>query len=193
MKKIPNTYELSNASQKMTPEEIRKALSDFRFFMSNYAQIVGKDRKLHPFELNPFQEMLFTQLLPLVKKETRLDRRLSLVILKPRQVGCTTGIIAFINYICAFLDNFENTSVCHVLPVADTISKLYTKKIEPIISGVHPDIYPTMEREVLGSSIITKYSDIKGIRRQNFYEVVSSGAWKYAGLRVFASYLYVDF
>ena len=176
MKKIPNTYELSNASQKMTPEEIRKALSDFRFFMSNYAQIVGKDRKLHPFELNPFQEMLFTQLLPLVKKETRLDRRLSLVILKPRQVGCTTGIIAFINYICAFLDNFENTSVCHVLPVADTISKLYTKKIEPIISGVHPDIYPTMEREVLGSSIITKYSDIKGIRRQNFYEVVSSGA-----------------
>lgn len=176
MKKIPNTYELSNVSQKMTPEEIRKALSDFRFFMSNYAQIVGKDRKLHPFELNPFQEMLFTQLLPLVKKETRLDRRLSLVILKPRQVGCTTGIVAFINYICAFLDNFENTSVCHVLPVADTISKLYTKKIEPIISGVHPDIYPTMEREVLGSSIITKYSDIKGIRRQNFYEVVSSGA-----------------
>ena len=155
---------------------MRKALSDFRYFMSNYAQIVGKDRRLHPFELNPFQEMLFQQLLPLVKKETRLDKRLSICLLKPRQVGCTTGIIAFINYICAFLDDFTDTSVCHVLPVADTTSKLYTKKIEPIISGIHPDLYPTIERETLGSSIMTRYKDIKGVRRQNFYEVLSAGA-----------------
>ena len=176
MKQLINTYALPNGDAQMSPEDIRQALSDFEFFMANYAQIVGKDRRLHPFKLNAFQRMLFTELLPLVKKETRLDRRLSLCVLKPRQVGCTTGLIAFINYICAYLDNFQNTSICHVLPVADTISKLYNKKIEPIITGVHPSIYPALYRENLSSSIVTKYDNIKGIRRQNYYEVVSSGA-----------------
>lgn len=176
MKQLINTYALPNGDVQMSPDDIRQALSDFEFFMANYAQIVGKDRRLHPFKLNVFQRMLFTELLPLVKKETRLDRRLSLCVLKPRQVGCTTGLIAFINYICAYLDNFQNTSICHVLPVADTISKLYSKKIEPIITGVHPSIYPALYRENLSSSIVTKYDNIKGIRRQNYYEVVSSGA-----------------
>lgn len=176
MKKIVNTYALPNASSAMSADEIRAALSDFEYFMSNYAQIVGKDRKLHPFKLNAFQKMLFRELLPLIKKDTRLDKRLTVCVLKPRQVGCTVGIIAFINYICAFLDDFQNTSICHVLPVADTISKLYNKKIDPIISGVHPSIYPEMYRENLSSSIVTKYDNIKGIRRQNYYEIVSSGA-----------------
>lgn len=160
----------------MSAEEIQRALNDFEYFMSNYAQIVGKDRKLHPFKLNAFQRMLFRELLPLIKKDTRLDRRLTVCVLKPRQVGCTVGIIAFINYICAFLDDFQNTSICHVLPVADTLSKLYNKKIDPIISGVHPSIYPDIYRENLSSSIVTKYDNIKGIRRQNYYEIVSSGA-----------------
>ena len=176
MKKIANTYALPNASSVMSAEEIQRALNDFEYFMSNYAQIVGKDRKLHPFKLNAFQRMLFRELLPLIKKDTRLDRRLTVCVLKPRQVGCTVGVIAFINYICAFLDDFQNTSICHVLPVADTLSKLYNKKIDPIISGVHPSIYPDIYRENLSSSIVTKYDNIKGIRRQNYYEIVSSGA-----------------
>ena len=176
MKKIANTYALPNAASVMSAEEIQRALNDFEYFMSNYAQIVGKDRKLHPFKLNAFQRMLFRELLPLIKKDTRLDRRLTVCVLKPRQVGCTVGIIAFINYICAFLDDFQNTSICHVLPVADTLSKLYNKKIDPIISGVHPSIYPDIYRENLSSSIVTKYDNIKGIRRQNYYEIVSSGA-----------------
>jgi hypothetical protein len=176
MKKIANTYALPNVSSVMSAEEIQRALNDFEYFMSNYAQIVGKDRKLHPFKLNAFQRMLFRELLPLIKKDTRLDRRLTVCVLKPRQVGCTVGIIAFINYICAFLDDFQNTSICHVLPVADTLSKLYNKKIDPIISGVHPSIYPDIYRENLSSSIVTKYDNIKGIRRQNYYEIVSSGA-----------------
>lgn len=144
--------------------------------MANYAQIVGKDRRLHNFKLNPFQEYLFQELLPLIKKETRLERNLSVCVAKPRQVGCSVGIIAFINYICAFLDDFENTSILMVEPVADTISKLYTKKVEPILTGIHPEIMPTMERETMGTSILTHYKDIMGVRRNNFFELVSSGA-----------------
>lgn len=144
--------------------------------MANYAQIVGKDRHLHPFKLNPFQELLFDELMPLIAKDTRLDKQLNIVILKPRQTGCTTGMIAFINYICSYMSDFQHTSICHVLPVADTTAKLYKKKIEPIISGIHPNLYPNIERETLGSSIITRYKDLKGIVRDNYYEVVSAGA-----------------
>ena len=177
MKAIPNSYSLPNKDVSLSPEDIRQSVTDFEYFMANYAQIVGKDRHLHPFKLNPFQEMLFKELMPLISKETRLDKQLNCVILKPRQTGCSTGMIAFINYICSFMSDFQHTSICHVLPVADTTAKLYKKKIEPIISGIHPDLYPNIERENLGSSIITRYKNLKGsIIRDNYYEVVSAGA-----------------
>lgn len=176
MKAIPNSYSLPNRDTPLSPEDIRQAVSDFEYFMANYAQIVGKDRHLHPFKLNPFQKLLFHELMPLISKGTRLDKQLNITIIKPRQVGCSTGMIAFINYICSYMSDFQHTSICHVLPVADTTAKLYKKKIEPIISGTHPNLYPTIERENLGSSIITRYKDLKGITRDNYYEVVSAGA-----------------
>lgn len=176
MKAIPNSYLLPNKDVTIPPEDIRRSVTDFEFFMANYAQIVGKDRHLHPFKLNPFQELLFKELMPLISKETRLDKQLNCVILKPRQTGCTTGMIAFINYICSYLNDFQHTSICHVLPVADTTAKLFKKKVEPIISGVHENLYPTVERETLGSSIMTHYKHLKGIVRDNYYEIVSAGA-----------------
>lgn len=176
MKRLANSYALENRDSALSRDEYYKIFTDFKYFMANYAQIVGKDRRLHNFKLNPFQEYLFRELLPLIKKETRLERNLSVCVAKPRQVGCSVGIIAFINYICAFLDDFENTSILMVEPVADTISKLYTKKVEPILTGIHPEIMPTMERETMGTSILTHYNDIMGVRRNNFFELVSSGA-----------------
>lgn len=176
MRRLVNSYALANAREELSNDEFRKIFSDFEYFMANYAQIVGKDRRLHNFKLNPFQKYLFKELLPLIKKETRLDRNLSVCVSKPRQVGCSVGIIAFINYICAFLDDFENTSILMVEPVADTISKLYAKKVEPILTGVHPNIMPNMERENMGTSILTHYKDILGVKRNNYFELVSSGA-----------------
>lgn len=174
--KLANSYQLPNANTHLTPDEIRRALSDFEYFSGNFAQIVNKDRHLTPFALNAFQKYLATELLPLIKKETRLNRNLSLCIAKPRQVGCSVFFFDFLNYICAFLDDFTDTSILMVEPVTDTIAKLYKKKIEPIITGVHPDLMPTMERDNQSSSIITHYKDIRGIRRNNFFELVSSGA-----------------
>ena len=167
---------LPNKSERLSPDEIKRSLSDFEFFMANYAQIVGKDRKTHPFRLNPFQVFLFKELLPLIKKETRLDRHLDICVCKPRQVGMTVSFLAFINYICSFLEDFNNTSILMVEPVSDTINKLYAKKVEPILTGVHPDLMATMERETLGSSILTHYKDIRSVRRNNYFELVSAGA-----------------
>lgn len=176
MKAIKNSYLLPNVEDRMSPDDLRRSLSDFEFFMGNYQQITNKERKVVPFKLNDFQKKFFETMLPLVKKETRLEKRHNVVVLKSRQVGASVSTVAFINYICSFVDGMENLSIAHTFPVTDTISKFYTKKVEPIISGVHPDLYPNIERETLGSSIITRYNDIKGIRRNNYYELVSAGA-----------------
>lgn len=175
-KLIPNDYRLDNLNTKITPENIRKALSDPEFFLANYQQIVNKERQTVPFNLNAFQKMLFSLVVPKIASATRLNRRHNIVICKGRQQGASVSIVALINYICAFLDNTNNLVCLHTFPVGQTISKFYARKVQPIISGVHPDLYPTMERDNLGTSMITTYKDIKGIRRNNIYELVSANA-----------------
>lgn len=175
MKKVDNDYRLPNGNTPLTPEEIRDAFAHFEFFMSHCQQIVNKDRQLVPFALNEFQRRLFSTILPMVHKSTRLDRRHTLIVIKSRQVGASVGTTALINYLCAFAD-LQNINIAHVFPVGDTITKFYQQKVQPIISGVHPSIYPNIERETLGSSIMTHYKDIKGIPLHNYYELISSGS-----------------
>lgn len=172
---IPNDYRLPNADRNLTPEEIREAFSHFEYFMANCQQIVNKDRQLVPFKLNEFQRRLFSTILPMVHKGTRLDKRHTILVVKSRQVGASVGITALINYLCAFAD-LQNINIAHVFPVGDTITKFYQQKVLPIISGVHSSIFPTMERETLSSSIMTHYKDIKGIPLNNYYELISSGS-----------------
>lgn len=176
MKKLENDYQLANRQERLTVEEIRRVLTDFEFFMSNYQQIVNKERKMVPFKLNAFQRKLFETLLPMVHPDTRLDRRTTVVIIKGRQVGASVGVSAFINYLCAYVEGMQNLSIAHTFPATDTVSKFYLMKVKPIITGVHPDIFPTVERENLSSSIVTHYRDIKGVRRNNHYELVSANA-----------------
>ena len=175
MKRIDNDYRLPNADRNLTPEEIREAFSHFEYFMANCQQIVNKDRQLVPFKLNEFQRRLFSTILPMVHKGTRLDKRHTILVVKSRQVGASVGITALINYLCAFAD-LQNINIAHVFPVGDTITKFYQQKVLPIISGVHSSIFPTMERETLSSSIMTHYKDIKGIPLNNYYELISSGS-----------------
>lgn len=175
MRQINNDYRLSNKDSRLSPEEISSALSHFEYFMSNYQQIVNKGRQLVPFKLNEFQRRLFSTILPMVHKETRINKRHNIIVVKSRQVGASVGVVALINYLCAFAD-LQNLSVGHVFPVGDTITKFYQQKVLPIISGVHPDLFPEIERETLSSSILTHYKDVKGVPLNNYYELVSSGS-----------------
>lgn len=175
-KQIENDYRLGNINTRISPDNIRKALSDPEFFMANYQQIVNKERQTVPFELNAFQKMLFSLVVPKIASATRLNRRHNIVICKGRQQGASVSIVALINYICAFLDNTNNLVCLHTFPVGQTISKFYARKVQPIISGVHPDLFPTIERDNLGTSMVTTYKDIKGVRRNNIYELVSANA-----------------
>ena len=159
----------------MTPMEIKNSLENFEFFMGNYQQIMNKERQWVPFRLNAFQRKLFNTILPLVRKETRTDKRHNVIILKGRQVGASVSIVALINYLCAFAD-LHNLNVGHVFPVGDTVSKFYRQKVTPIITGVHPDIFPVITKDTLTSSILTYYDNIKGLPLDNYYELISSGS-----------------
>lgn len=175
-KLIENDYRLDNVNEHIPKETILKALSDPEFFLANYQQIVNKNRQLVPFELNAFQKMLFSLVVPKIASATRINKRHNIVICKGRQQGASVSIVALINYICAFLDNTNNLVCLHTFPVGQTIAKFYARKVQPIISGVHPNLYPTMTKDNLGSSMITTYKDTKGVRRNNIYELVSANA-----------------
>lgn len=176
MKFLENDYRLSDKSITLSREEVGKALSDFPYYAGHYQQIVNKRRQTVPSELNAFQRKLASILLPMIDPKTRLDRRHNVVILKPRQVGASTFTVEFINYLCAFVEGLNHMNILHFFPVGDTVSKFYNEKVMPIVTGVHPSLFPTMERKNYGTSITTTYHNIKGIPRDNIYELVSAGA-----------------
>ena len=91
--KLQNSYRLPNGEDRISYDNMEKAISDFSFFAKNYQQIVNKQRLTVPFELNQFQKRFFSKLLPMVKPETRLNRRHSVVVVKPRQVGASTPLL----------------------------------------------------------------------------------------------------
>lgn len=176
MRKLENSYRLPNGETHIPPDDVRRCLSDFSFFMGNYAQILNKERVTVPFELNAAQRKIFEVLLPMVDPKTRLNKRHTVVLAKSRQIGASVSIVAFINYICAYVNGLENMSIAHVFPVGDTLSKFYLQKTVPIVTGVHPDLFPHIERETLSSSILTHYRDTKGLPRNNYYELIASAA-----------------
>ena len=176
MRKLENSYRLPNGEAHIPPDDVRRCLSDFSFFMGNYAQILNKERITVPFELNAAQRKIFEVLLPMVDPKTRLNKRHTVVLAKSRQIGASVSIVAFINYICAYVNGLENMSIAHVFPVGDTLSKFYLQKTVPIVTGVHPDLFPYIERENLSSSILTHYRDTKGLPRNNYYELIASAA-----------------
>lgn len=174
-KLLHSTFELTD--DPMTSDDIRKAFTDFRYFTSHCQQIVDKRRRLVYMRLNRFQEMVFEKLLPMVDPETRIDKRHDVIFLKPRQVGATVGIIDWVNYILSYVEGLENFNILHTFPATDTVAKIYSQKVEPIITGVHPDIMPTIEKEpAMSSTIRLHYKDILGVRRNNYYDLVSANA-----------------
>lgn len=175
-KPLESTFELDTPLP--TTEDLVRIIGDcdFNYFMSNYQQIVDKRRRLVPMTLNPFQKRVFEKLLPMVDPKTRLDRSKTILYLKGRRVGATTGTIAFINFILSYVEGIENLNVLHLFPTRDTASKLYTTKVRDIVTGVIPSIMPTIYKESSSSSVVLNYDSILGVRRHNFYELASAGA-----------------
>jgi len=70
----------------------------------------------------------------------------------------------------------ENLNTVHTLQTGTTANKYFKQKIAPIVANVHPSIFPTIERDTLGTSTLLRFKDVKGIPRGGYYEITSAGS-----------------
>lgn len=177
-KLVPNEYQ---GTRSLTNDDIRKALTGdfdgFKYFFENCMLIQDRDTRqyINPV-MNAGQELIARTILSYVAKETRATTHRECVILGPRQFGKSTLLTAIANYIEAYVPGMENLNVVHTMHQATAAAKFFKQKMAPIITNVAPEIYPTIERDSLGTSTLLHYKDIKGIRRGGYYEITSAGS-----------------
>ena len=168
-------------TETLTPDQIRLALSGdyegFKYYFENCLLIQDRDTRqfIHP-KMNKGQELIAKTIMGYVDKNTRATSHKECVILGPRQFGKSTLLTAIANYIAAYVPAMENLNIVHSLHQATAAAKFFKQKMAPIITNVPPAIYPTIERDTMGTSTLLKYKDIKGIRRGGFYEITSAGS-----------------
>lgn len=175
---IENNY---TGNETLTPEQVRLALSGdydgFKYYFENCLLLQDRDTRqyIHP-KMNRGQEMIAKTIMSYVDKNTRATSHKEVVILAPRQIGKSTLLTAISNYIIAYVPGFENLNLLTTMHQATAAAKFFKQKLEPIITNVPDEIYPTIERDTLGSSTLLKYTDLKGIRRGGYYEITSAGS-----------------
>lgn len=165
----------------LSPEQIRYALSGdyegFKYYFENCLLLQDRDTRqfVHP-KMNKGQQMIAKAIMGYVDKNTRATSHKECVILGPRQFGKSTLLTAISNYIIAYVPGMENLNLVTTMHQATAATKFFKQKLEPIITNVPSAIFPTIERDTLGTSTLLKYTDIKGIRRGGYYEITSAGS-----------------
>lgn len=177
-KLVENAY---TGTDTLNPDQIRKALSGdydgFKYYFENCLLLQDRDTRqyIHP-KMNKGQEMIAKTIMSYVDKNTRATSHKEVIVLGPRQFGKSTLLTAISNYIIAYVPGFENLNLITTMHQATAATKFFKQKLEPIITNVPSSIYPTIERDTLGTSTLLKYTDIKGIRRGGYYEITSAGS-----------------
>lgn len=175
---LENEYQGSDV---LTADQIRRALSGdydgFKYFFENCLLIQDRDTRqyIHP-KMNVGQQMIANAIFKNVDKKTRKNEHREIVVIGPRQFGKSTLFTAIGDYLPAYVPGMENLNTVHTLQTGTTAGKYFKQKIAPIVANVHPSIFPTIERDTLGTSTLLKFKDIKGIPRGGYYEVVSAGS-----------------
>jgi len=165
----------------LTKDQIRQALSGdyegFKYYFENCLMLQDRDTRqyIHP-TLNEGQKIMAKAIMRLVDKNSRATKHKEIVFIGPRQFGKSTLLTAISNYIIAYVPGFENLNLVTTMHQATAATKFFKQKLEPIITNVPPEIFPTIERDTLGTSTLLKYTDIKGIRRGGYYEITSAGS-----------------
>ena len=165
----------------LTADQIRQALSGdyegFKYYFENCLLLQDRDtRQYIHAKLNEGQKIMAKTIMKLVDRETRSTSHKEIIFIGPRQFGKSTLLTAISNYIIAYVPGFENLNLVTTMHQATAATKFFKQKLEPIITNVPPAIFPTIERDTLGTSTLLKYTDIKGIRRGGYYEITSAGS-----------------
>ena len=165
----------------LAPDQIRQALSGdyegFKYFFENCLLIQDRDTRqyIHP-KMNLGQQMIAKAIFKNVDKKTRKNEHREIVIIGPRQFGKSTELTSIGYYLEAYVPGMENLNLVHTLQTGTTAGKYFKQKIAPIVANVHPAIFPTIERDTLGTSTLLRFKDIKGIPRGGYYEITSAGS-----------------
>lgn len=176
--KVENAY---TGTDTLTPGQIRRALSGdyegFKYYFENCLLLQDRDTRqyVHP-KMNKGQEMIAKTIMSYVDKNTRATSHKEVIILGPRQFGKSTLLTAISNYIAAYVPSMENLNIVTTMHQATAAAKFFKQKMAPIITNVPPAIFPTIERDTMGTSTLLHYKDIKGIRRGGYYEITSAGS-----------------
>lgn len=175
---VENEY---TGTETLTSDQIRQALSGdyegFKYFFENCLLIQDRDTRqyVHP-KMNLGQQMIAKAIFKNVDKKTRKNEHREIVVIGPRQFGKSTLFTAIGDYLPAYVPGMENLNTVHTLQTGTTAGKYFKQKIAPIVANVHPAIFPTIERDTLGTSTLLKFKDIKGIPRGGYYEITSAGS-----------------
>lgn len=175
---LENEYQGSDV---LTADQIRRALSGdyegFKYFFENCLLIQDRDTRqyIHP-QMNLGQQMIAKAIFKNVDKKTRKNEHREIVVIGPRQFGKSTLFTAIGDYLPAYVPGMENLNTVHTLQTGTTAGKYFKQKIAPIVANVHPSIFPTIERDTLGTSTLLRFKDIKGIPRGGYYEITSAGS-----------------
>ena len=168
-------------TESLTSDQIRKALSGdyegFKYFFENCLLIQDRDTRqyIHP-KMNLGQQMIAKAIFKNVDKKNRKNEHREIVVIGPRQFGKSTLFTAIGDYLPAYVPGMENLNTVHTLQTGTTAGKYFKQKIAPIVANVHPSIFPTIERDTLGTSTLLRFKDIKGIHRGGYYEITSAGS-----------------
>lgn len=179
---MPKILECEYAGDEtLTADQIRKALSGdyegFKYFFENCILIQDRDTRqyIHP-KMNVGQQMIAKAIFKNVDKKTRKNEHREIVVIGPRQFGKSTLFTAIGDYLPAYVPGMENLNTVHTLQTGTTAGKYFKQKIAPIVANVHPSIFPTIERDTLGTSTLLRFKDVKGIPRGGYYEITSAGS-----------------
>ena len=168
-------------TETLTPDQIRQALSGdyegFKYFFENCLLIQDRDTRqyIHP-KMNVGQQMIAKAIFKNVDKRNRKNEHREIVVIGPRQFGKSTLFTTIGDYLPAYVPGMENLNTVHTLQTGTTANKYFKQKIAPIVANVHPAIFPTIERDTLGTSTLLRFKDIKGIPRGGYYEITSAGS-----------------
>lgn len=177
-KLVENEY---TGNEPLTSDQIRLALSGdyegFKYYFENCLLLQDRDTRqyIHP-KMNKGQEMIAKTIMRYVDKKTRATSHKEVVIIGPRQFGKSSELTSIGNYLAAYVPGMENLNIVHTMHQATAAAKFFKQKMAPIITNVPKEIYPTIERDTMGTSTLLKYKDIKGIRRGGYYEITSAGS-----------------
>lgn len=177
-KVLENEYQGADV---LTADQIRRALSGdydgFKYFFENCLLIQDRDTRqyIHP-KMNVGQQMIAKAILAKVDKNTRENKHFELTCVGPRQFGKSTLFTALGFYLESYVPGMERLNTVHTLQTGSTAGKFFKQKIAPIVTNVPNEIFPTIERDTLGTSTLLKFKDIKGIPRGGYYEILSAGS-----------------